>query len=173
MCLLKEGFRKFTAVERDNNDSAQDCQAELTVAGAVYHGSTGKQHGHAEMDALDKFLNELYEQEIYPTLDDLVEKNKLDMKTAKDEGYVATQAVKLFKTYQRTMVCDNKSCCVKCSAILGHLGISPGANTYKTKQIMGKATQYGVSHRVKVFIAAYLKTDVGTVELELLNSKGL
>jgi len=115
MSLLDTGYDKFDAIEKHHNDGAESCSVTLTVTDSEddvenFDGETGKEHGHAEMDALYQFLNGI--------------------------GWDVEQ----FKTYSLTLTCQDKACCKHCSAILGHLGVTAGEKTYKSNRTMGKTS---------------------------------
>jgi hypothetical protein len=66
MGLWQDGWNLFVTEVRDFNDGQQDCDAKIqatdntTNVTTTYYGSTGKQHGHAEIDALYQFLKSIH-----------------------------------------------------------------------------------------------------------------
>jgi hypothetical protein len=56
---------------------------------------------------------------------------------------------------------------VRCSAILGHLGISPGDATFKSPNTMGK-TGYSVHPNLRKFLADYLGCKEEKVNVDIL-----
>src|SRR5262245_11359809 len=113
MCLQKKGYDSFKAEENYHSDGGEDCAVILTAIKLKtgeendYEGKTGRGHGHAEIDALYKFLE------------------KIEWDTKK------------FLKYSLTITCTDKSCCTYCSAVMGLLGIKAGKKTYKSNKKMG------------------------------------
>jgi hypothetical protein len=113
MSLLDEGFKLFDAKIRDFGDGREDCSATLSafygeaMEQSDYEGTTKGGHGHAELDALYRFLDDI--------------------------GW-DTNA---FSNYVLQITCTAKPCCKYCSAVMGLLGISPGHGTYKVNKSMG------------------------------------
>jgi hypothetical protein len=123
--LVDGGYANFNAFEGTESDGKEECTVTLWYRArssngtfSPVDGSTGKNHGHAEMDALDTFLR-------------LLDSNRCD-----------------FDDFELYLQCEDKPCCGRCASILGFLGISPwNGNTKKTKTSMG-STEWGVSLRV-------------------------
>jgi hypothetical protein len=106
--FIRSGFEKFTAASGSEGDGSQSTQASLYIGTKKYDGSTANGHGHAEMDGLYQFCQD------------------------KGEDAAATLA-----RYKKKVSCTSKPCCVKCSAILGHLGFAPKGATKKIYHTMG------------------------------------
>lgn len=133
---LSRGYVNFKAVEmgKESGDGRQDCNVTLTVGSTEFTGETGKDHGHAEMDALHK----------------IAEKFKHD-----PAGFIAAE---------KTVMCEQKPCCKNCAAMLGHLGFcAKDDKTGKTNNAMG-STEWGVSQAVLAFFEAVkeAKVDIKT-----------
>jgi cytidine deaminase len=130
---LKVGFAGFNAEVGTGGSSSQDCSARLHyiigdyVTGLQFNhveGSTGQGHGHAEMDALHKFWTDI---------------------CAKD--------LTTFISYRKKIQCESKPCCVRCSAVLGLLGIEAlDEDTRKTRSTMG-STEWAVTPDVRELLA--------------------
>jgi len=110
--LLTKGYLLFDTTDSKKNDGKQNCSVELTALtenGDIldYHGTTSSQRGHAEIDALCKFLREIgWDPNEYPN-------------------------------YILEIECTSKPCCVYCSAVMGLLSIHPTEGTYKSRRRMG------------------------------------
>jgi hypothetical protein len=130
---LKVGFAAFNAEEGSGGSSSQDCDARLHYIIGNYQtglqfnhveGSTGQGHGHAEMDALHKFWTE-----------------------------ICVEDLTVFVSYQKKIQCESKPCCVRCSAVLGLLGIEAlDPDTKKTRATMG-STEWAVTSEVRDLLA--------------------
>lgn len=131
------------------------CGATLTVAlrdGAVlppaspsvvtadlsgaYSGNTKNKRGHAEIDALYQFF--------------------------KAAGW--SDAV--IGSYDLEIDCPAKPCCVRCSAILGLLGVSAAPNQRKTTGTMGK-TAYGAHPDFTEYLARRLYEKETKIRVEI------
>jgi len=132
--FILNGFDNFNATESSEGDGKNATAIKLKIGKRVYPGATGLNHGHAEMDALYDFC--------------------------KEHGDDAIAEFKKAKV--KTISCTKKPCCVKCSAIMGHLGFRPAAGTNKTYHTMG-GTEWGVDPIVKKFIAAYASVSEDTI----------
>jgi hypothetical protein len=117
--FLQEGFVNFQAVStNDAGDGSEECTVTLHYTGGSVEGKTGNGHGHAEMDALHQLWAD-----------------------------VCNKDVDTFLTYSRNLKldCTDKPCCVKCSTVLGWMGVVPRTTaTKKTPYTMGK-TSWNVS----------------------------
>jgi hypothetical protein len=150
MGLFKDGWDEFNTEERDFNDGAEVCDAELYVThiksrknkvtyiksrknGLTYHGNTKNQHGHAEIDALYQFLRNIkFEPEP-------------------------------FRNYEKIITCRSKPCCMYCAAVLGSLGIIPGEGTFKVYKAMG------ISYALPTAVRTFLRKFHNTTEQVILN----
>jgi hypothetical protein len=130
---LTIGFNAFLAQEGTGGSSSNDCQARLHYMIGNYqtgfqfnhvNGSTGMGHGHAEMDALHIFWTEICGQDL------------------------AT-----FVSYRKTIQCEAKPCCVRCSAALGLLGICAlSEETKKSRASMG-STEWAITPDVRSLLS--------------------
>jgi hypothetical protein len=115
------------------NTDTQSCDATLTIFSVPYYGATGTAKGHAEMAALDNFI----------------------------EGVVAATATqqissaldKLKRARSKTVYCPSKPCCIKCSAVLQKLGFTCAVDSSFSDQKM-EPTEWGVTMRVRALIEA-------------------
>ena len=124
--LIAEGYASFNAIESEHGDGSQSTSVTLYWNNLKISGSTGNFQGHAEMDALTGFLN--------LTCD----KNKETFKKL---------------VGQCSISCTAKPCCVRCSSLLGLLGIRPfGNKTKKTRRAM-EQTNYVLPKRLIEAIA--------------------
>ena len=139
---LIRGYEAFRATEEEIDDGKQDCTATIHyMSGAEkvgsVSGSTGEGNGHGEMSALFWFL---------------VDTCKGDHET--------------FGDALLEVECLAKSCCMRCSAILGLLDVWPRGKTYKAPKSMG-GTQWGLH----VDLAAAIATKTG-VDARVLRAFG-
>jgi hypothetical protein len=128
MCLYCRGYAAFNATEGDKNDGSESCVATITAnlgGPTAFSGSTGAQHGHAEMDALYKLLVAVNWDPI---------------------AFAASNPV---------VECDDKACCLGCSAVLGLLGVAARPNTQKSAAF-SKGPAYGLPPDVRDFIYRYV-----------------
>jgi hypothetical protein len=146
MSLLDEGFNLFKTQVLDFNDGDPNCSVILSAVDNNtlapddfhqydYHGNTGNGHGHAELDALYQFLDAI----------------KWNTNT--------------FHNYFLQITCTEKPCCKYCSAVMGHLGVTPGQGTYKTNRSMG--VSYTIPPPLRKFISVILNVKMRRVEREL------
>lgn len=131
---LIEGYEAFLATEKEVEDGKQDCSATIHyMSGAEdvgsVSGATGEGNGHAEMSALYWFLS-VYCKGNHET----------------------------FGNALLEVECLAKSCCMRCSAILGLLGVWPRGETYKAPKHMG-GTQWGLNEDLAKAIAAKTGVD--------------
>jgi hypothetical protein len=139
MALVGGGYGLFAAVVRDFNDGEEACDATLTVTETAtgnvytYYGSTKNEHGHAEIDALYQFLDDLNWNHL------------------------------LFGNYTYVITCTAKPVCKCCSAVMGRLGIAPGANTYKVNKTMG------ISYALPPNVRTFLRKRLGRTEFQIID----
>lgn len=110
---LKLGYSNFPAQETDDRFSGTK-DTSVTMVVSTYGSSSGTSHhtGHAEMDALNALLTS------HP--------NMMDDWPA-------------FLALTKTIKCDTKPCCYRCSVVLGLLNFAPaGSTTRKTSSGMGQ-----------------------------------
>lgn len=107
---LREGYENFGAEETPDTSSGEnDTSVQLIVNGQTFSGFS-KSTSHAEIDALNKILTDKHW-----SLDELI----------------AVQ--------NKTVKCEQKPCCYRCSIVLGLLGFQPVSNTTrKTASGMGQ-----------------------------------
>ena len=91
-------------------------------------GNTGNQHGHAEMDALHKYI----------------------------DGFDSVEtAVAAFKRLRvKNVKCPEKDVCKRCTTVLQGLGFSTCDDTEWGDSNMGK-TEWGASMKVKDFLRSF------------------
>jgi hypothetical protein len=107
----------------------ESCEAWLYFEDYSYAGKTGKNHGHAEMDALHQYLD---------GFDDL------------------SKAVNDFDSLSNIGVyCPSRPVCLQCGAVLKELGFEPRSNG-ASKTIWGNkcmgSTEWGCSLKVREFL---------------------
>jgi hypothetical protein len=113
-------------IQRASTSTSQSCVASLTIYGETYNGSTGRGHGHAEMDALHQFV----------------------------ERYGADAPdVLVGLTTPVSVTCPSRPVCVKCSRVLQELGFVLGPGTVWGTATMG-STEWGCSLKVRDFLKA-------------------
>ena len=122
-------------VSATKKDDKQSCDAWLTIDDVTYEGSTGQDHGHAEMDALHNFIMS------DPGNQGSVKKS------------VAYCAKLLSSTSSKSVYCPSRPCCLKCSATLTELGFSAGKDSSFSETPMG-STEWGASNNVRALLAA-------------------
>jgi hypothetical protein len=115
---------------------SQDCQATLDINGKSYEGSTGKDHGHAEMDALHNFI-----------MEDPGNKKSVPGSIK----YCA--ALLLAKSTPKAVSCPSRACCLKCSAVLKALGFKASKQSSFSETSMG-STEWGASLNVQTLLKA-------------------
>jgi hypothetical protein len=141
MTLWQTGFDQFITDERDFNDGAQLCDAELqathrtTGVTTTYYGSTKNLHGHAELDGVFQFLTAI--------------------------GWSQAR----FEDYDLTIDCPSKPCCRYCSSILGHLGVFAVDGTYKSRKKMG--VSYAIPPDLRTFLVRRLNVTENTILQQL------
>lgn len=109
------------------NDGSESCTATLTIRGRQFDGSTGS-NGHAEMNALDKFM--------------------------KDGGQNAAQKwASLRRARDKTVACPSKDVCLKCRRVLEGLGFTKANGTTFGTKNMG-STEWGTSLKVRELLSA-------------------
>jgi hypothetical protein len=124
--------------------SSQSCDATLTIADAEYEGSTGNDHGHAEMDALHKFVT----------------------KFGSDEKGISAAVAALGRARKKAVQCESRPVCKKCSAVLKGLGFKPkDAATEWGDKPMG-STEWGCSLAVQ---ALFKKAEVDYEAIKALS----
>jgi hypothetical protein len=104
-----DNFDAVVTSPKESENKTASCSAKLWYGeGATdfTEGNTGKGNGHAEMDALHKFIP------------------------------IMTSEKKEFKDYEGKLKiqCEGKPCCAQCSAILGALNIQPKRTENMTKK---------------------------------------
>lgn len=120
--LLKEGYESFAASEgsKDSGDGKETTEVKLyygPTGSNTVPGKSGYGKGHAEMAALYEYYSKTHGNNERRFLAN-VGGTKLD--------------------------CTSKPCCVRCSAILGLLGVQPYRDsTKKTQDTMG-STEWGM-----------------------------
>jgi hypothetical protein len=138
-----EQWNKFSAPRDDkSNDGAQECGAYLLykdsagTAQPPIRGETVAKEGHAEMNALNRFLRDQC-------------------------GYDGSK-LKEFQTRNGdkkdpvlAIDCTAKPCCVRCSIVLGALGFWATPGTSKTTRAMG-STNWGMHPRAEQFLRDFL-----------------
>ncbi len=128
---LDDFFDDFDAVQVDpaKNDGLEDCEVVLTIGTRGYRGKTGKGHGHAEMDALVQFIE--------------------------DVGDIDGCVTLLRRARNKTVTCEDKSVCRGCASVLGALGFkASSAETTKYGKFMGK-TQWAPVPQIRALLKAY------------------
>ena len=144
--LLDEGYAKFTAREHTHGDGKLACKVILHVdlidgEEAVdgirdgYAGATGKGEGHAEMNALQQIV-----EAFNSSVDD-------------------------FGKYSFRIECLEKSCCVRCSAVMGLIGATPVGRTYKSPESFLGGGSWALTPTLRAFLAKYL----GMTEEDLMS----
>jgi hypothetical protein len=109
--------------------SSQSTQVILWFGQFAVHGSTGKDAGHAEMDAINQFIIACINKELDPVKEYENRKESLSVK------------------------CEAKPVCVRCSCVLKALGFEPkNGNTEWGSETMG-STEWEVTQAVKDFLA--------------------
>jgi hypothetical protein len=134
----KKWFDNFEtgSTPKEDSDGQQSCRVKLYYSDTkFFEGKTGQGKGHAEMDALDKFISHMNSQ-----------------KTG-------------LADYTLRIRCEDKPCCVQCSAIMGALNIKPFSvlGTKKTHEVMKAGGTWGVSNNTKDFLSTHLnisKTEI-------------
>ena len=115
---------------------SQSCEATLRINGETFEGSTGKDRGHAEMDALHKFILS----------------NPGDRSTFKQAIAYCAVLLKNPET-PKSVSCPSRPCCIKCTYVLRTLGFSLAAKTEWSETKM-EPTEWGVSMYVRDLLAA-------------------
>jgi hypothetical protein len=131
--LARAGQRPQATIQRSktakSKESSQSTQVILWFGQFEVHGSTGKDAGHAEMDAIDQFITACINKELDPVKEYKERKGKLFVK------------------------CEAKPVCVRCSCVLKALGFEPkNGNTEWGSETMG-STEWEVTQAVKNFLA--------------------
>jgi len=122
------GYAAFAAQESDVNDGSESCKAifKITLSGTeyTYSGKSGGQYcSHAEMNAIHQCI----------TAEHAPDTNQ-------------------FRTAVKIIECTAKACCYECSAVLGLLGVTPTAHTYKTSK---PKSGWGLSIKMKEFLNSF------------------
>lgn len=121
--LLGASARVGSVVQRAQEAPVQrNAVVVMTIGDRPYHGKSSGQNGHAEMDALTKFINE------HDTVADAFEA----LQTADP----------------RTVECPNQDVCGSCTMILRALGFAPAAGTTFSPEKSG-GVSWGCSNKVK------------------------
>lgn len=108
--------------------SAESTQVTLDIDGTSYEGSTGVDCGHAEMHALDCYID------------------------SRHEGDVDAAAARLKQSRRKVVNCSEKPVCIKCAEVLQKLGFTTGAGTEFGKKTMG-GTEWGCTNNVRQLLA--------------------
>ena len=135
-------WEKYNAAVQDKGDGVPECVAtiywEYKNKKGTKKGATTSLCGHAEMDCLDELLG-------------LCQDKGWDPKTFFEDGSFEVS-------------CEHKSCCWRCSAVLGALGVKAKENTFKTKKSMLGGGSWGTSNKVKTFLSDFLKIEEANIE---------
>jgi hypothetical protein len=131
--LARAGQRPQATIQRSktakSKESSQSTQVILWFGQFEVHGSTGKDAGHAEMDAINQFIIACINEKLDPVEEYKDRKAKLRVK------------------------CEAKPVCVRCSCVLKALGFEPkNGNTEWGSETMG-STEWEVTQAVKDFLA--------------------
>jgi len=118
----------FLATTIQRAKKAESTSVRLKIKDTWYAGETGQDHGHAEMDALHRYIDA--------------------------QGGV-DKAVAHFKRARGLVVeCTEKSVCVRCTLVLKTLGFECSEDTVWGVDPMG-STEWGASMNVKAFLKEY------------------
>lgn len=156
---IEAGFTAFGAKIIDNREIGNDQSTSITLTvdgiGDI-NGSTGEDHGHAEMDALDQLI-EMLKKDAADELDQDYEQIERDAVRLGRTSFNLFQlrmwdsVITKFDSLTITMKCEDKPCCLPCSTILGKLGILHTNDTTKEAHFRG-STQWGLTNNVKDFL---------------------
>lgn len=108
--------------------SAESTAIRLKIQDKWYDGSTGRGHGHAEMDALHNYIEAM--------------------------GGVDAAIRSFDRARTRTVECEEKPVCKRCTTVLETLKFKCSSNTVFSEESMG-STQWGASMNVKAFLSNY------------------
>jgi hypothetical protein len=114
---------------------SQNCEATLRINGHDYAGSTGKDHGHAEMDALHNFI-----------MDNPGNRSSVPQSVAYCANLLANPNT------PKSVSCPSRPCCLKCTRVLRGLGFQLAAMTSWSDTSMG-STEWGASLIVRKLMA--------------------
>lgn len=114
---------------------SQSCAVSLTIGRRTIYGRTGRNHGHAEMDALHEFILKFGGEDVRAA-------------TA-----IARAARAMKQTGIKLVYCPSRDCCLKCSYILKALGFQAGRSSNFSGTRMG-STEWGASNYVRDFLKA-------------------
>jgi hypothetical protein len=119
-----DSWTEFDALQRDVGDGVPECVATIYwIFGKSYgnvKGATKSGRGHAEIDCLCNLV-------------DLCSEKQWDLNTFFSEGIFEVS-------------CENKSCCWRCSAVLGALGVTADEKTFKTTKSMLGGGNWAIPH---------------------------
>lgn len=119
-----------------DSGKSQSCEATLRINGESYEGKTGKDHGHAEMDALHNFIMS----------------NPGNRSTVKQSITYCAVLVTNADT-PKSVSCPSRPCCLKCTRVLHSLGFKLAARTVWSETPMG-STEWGASMNVRELLGA-------------------
>jgi hypothetical protein len=115
---------------------SQNCEATLRINGQDYDGSTGKDHGHAEMDALHNFI-----------MDNPGNRSSVSQSVTYCANLLGNPNT------PKSVSCPSRPCCLKCTRVLKALGFQRAAKTSWSDTSMG-STEWGASLIVRQLLAA-------------------
>jgi len=131
----REKAKEVLATTIQRAKKAESTSVRLKIKDTWYAGETGQDHGHAEMDALHRYIDA--------------------------QGGVDAAVIHFKRARGRVVECTGKPVCVRCTQVLKELGFECSEDTVWGMNPMG-STEWGASMNVKAFLKEY-GLDVGDI----------
>jgi hypothetical protein len=130
--ILNIGANMTRVPKAKKGGLTQNCQATLVIDGDEFEGRTGRNHGHAEMDALHEIIRHV----------------KLGPVACSSTEAPVLAAAYIKSAKSRSVSCPSRAVCYKCRIVLTHLKFK-AAGTTKWGNSDAGSTEWAASNDVR------------------------